>query len=101
MGLSEHEQRILDELETQLLTDDPRLARRVANLAKSRGGSRELIRSGVLFALGFVLLLLLTFHPAFGVVGAGLMLVALVRGGRAASTYAQEQGATRERTPKD
>ncbi len=101
MGLSEREQRILDELESQLLTDDPRLARRVANLARTSHGSRELFRAGVLFAVGFVLLLLLTFHPAFGVAGAALMLVALVRGGRAASAYTRDQSAGRESSRKE
>ncbi len=101
MGLSEHEQRILEQLETQLLEDDPRLARRVASLTRAEGGQRELLRAGALFAVGFVLLLLLTFHAAFGVVGAGLMLAGLIRGARAASAYAKEQASTRERSTTD
>lgn len=101
MGLSEREQRILDQLENQLQEDDPRLARRVQSLTRPRGGPRELLWAGALFAVGVVLLLLLTFHPAFGVLGAAVMLFALVRAGRAASTMAQEPGTSRERTPRE
>lgn len=101
MGLSEHEQRILEELESQLHQDDPRLARRVADLAEVRRGPRELVHAAIVFAVGFVLLLLLTFHPAFGVVGAGVMLVGLVRGARVASSFAREQANARERSASE
>lgn len=100
MALSEHEQRILEELESQLHQEDPRLARRVADLDEPRR-PRDLALAAVVFAVGFVLLLLLTFHPAFGVVGAAVMLVGLVRAARVASTLAKEQATARERSARE
>ncbi len=95
MGLSDREQRILEELESQLAADDPSLARRATNFANAAGGSRSLLRSIGLFVVGVVLLLLLTFNPLFGIAGAALMLVGLVQGARAAGVYAREQVSAR------
>lgn len=92
MGLSEHEQRILDELESQLRTQDPGLARRASKLERATG-SPQLVRAGVLFAVGFALLLTLAWNPIPAVVGVVLMFIALVRGGRSLAALAREQAA--------
>ncbi|MFT5222621.1 MAG: hypothetical protein ACI867_000926 [Glaciecola sp.] len=91
MSLSDKEQRILQELETQLRAEDPALARRATKFAKGQTSPAALVRAGLLFTAGFVLLLLLTFHPLFGIVGAAVMLVALVQGARAFTSFAREQ----------
>lgn len=91
MGLSENEQRILDQLETQLRQQDPGLARRASRFARQPATAKPIVRAGLLFLLGFSLLLLLTFSPVFGILGAAVMLVGLVLGGQALGVYAKEQ----------
>ena len=79
--LSEHEQRILEEIEQRLAEEDPRLARAVTQTSLSSHLARR-IRIGVLtFLLGFVMLLFF-FMPGWGIWAAiggfGVMLASLL-----------------------
>jgi asparagine N-glycosylation enzyme membrane subunit Stt3 len=69
--LSEHEQRILDEIERRLIEEDPRLPARTSLtthlLRRVRWGL-------VAFAVGFVLLLAFAFNLWVAIVGFALML---------------------------
>ena len=71
MPLSEHEQRILDEIERRLIEEDPRLPARTSLtthlLRRVRWGL-------VAFAVGFVLLLAFAFNMWVAIVGFALML---------------------------
>ncbi len=91
MGLSENEQRILEELETQLRSEDPALARRASKFANGSLGTRSMLQPIILFVVGFGLLLLLTFSALFAIAGAALMLVGLVQGAQTLSALAREQ----------
>lgn len=77
MPLSEYEQRVLEQMERQLATDDPRLANTL-----TQRGRRPVLRyvlSGVGAAVGLLLLVLgvATARPALGVVGFVLMFAAV------------------------
>src|SRR6266498_3082381 len=56
MPLSDHEQRILEEIERQLYEQDPKFARNVASRSRKGQSARNLRRGIALFALGFVAL---------------------------------------------
>jgi positive regulator of sigma E activity len=74
MPLSDHEQRILDDIERRLSEDDPRLV----NTAKKTSLTTHLLRrirwGLVVFLLGFALLLLFVLNIWAAVVGFALML---------------------------
>ena len=77
MPLSEYEQRVLEQMERQLASDDPRLANTL-----TQRGRRPVLRyvfSGVGAAVGLLLLVLgaATNRPALGVVGFVLMFAAV------------------------
>ncbi len=79
MPLSEHEQRILAELEESLVREDPQFAERVRNKTVYRHAGRQCKWS----ALGFVagLAVLVAFYSqsvALGLVGVALMFVSAV-----------------------
>lgn len=79
MPLSEHEERILAEIERQLAREDPSLASRAARRRRSVGSPVWRLRLSVAaFVVGFVCLLGITFAFALGVVGFALMFVAVV-----------------------
>jgi len=74
MPLSEHEQRILEEIERRLAEEDPRLVRSVSESSVASHAMRR-IRWGVGgFVLGFVLLLFFVLNIWFAVGGFGVML---------------------------
>lgn len=76
--LSDHEQRILAEIERNLAAEDPDFVRNVSEVRPKKDSSRTL-RLGVLgVVLGLVLLLLNTQHVAAGIGGFLLMLVSVV-----------------------
>ncbi len=77
MPLSEHEERILAEIERQLEHDDPRFVSR-ARRTRRPGGPRRLRFALAAFVLGFLCLLGLVLHIAFGFVGFTLMFGAVV-----------------------
>lgn len=78
MPLSEHEQRLLEQIEQQLYAEDPKFASiyRATNLR--RHYRARIIRAGVLFVVGLGMLLagVVTKLPAVGVVGFLAMLAA-------------------------
>lgn len=79
MPLSEHEQRILAEIERRLAEEDPRFVQRTRKAGGSDEDRFRLLRWAVAgFLLGLVSLFGLTFHFAFGVVGFTLMLLSVV-----------------------
>ena len=82
MPLSEHEERILAEIERQLADEDPRFVAR-ARRTRARRGPRRLTWAVVGFVLGLVLLFGLVFHIAFGFAGFALMFAAVVVAGPA------------------
>ena len=79
MPLSEHEQRVLAELEESLSKQDPRFAKNVRETnVYSHGGRR--VRWGVAgFVAGFVILILFFSQSVFlGLVGVALMFVSAI-----------------------
>lgn len=84
MPLSEHEQRILDEIEKRLAADDPKFARQVSVRASKNRVARRLRWSVVAFAAGLVLLIAALFIQGatvpLGLVAFGVMLFAVVVG---------------------
>lgn len=68
MPLSEHEQRILEEIERRLVADDPKFAREVSAGGAEGAALRRVKRAVVGFALGFGLLIAGLFVPDFLIV---------------------------------
>ena len=56
MPLSEHEQRLLEQIERALYAEDPKFASSVSGGRMSKPARRRRIQGGVLFVLGLVLL---------------------------------------------
>lgn len=85
MPLSEHEERVLAEMESRLAADDPRFVARTDRAVQKvdRAGSpiassgRRIRRASIGIVVGIACLLALTFHIAMGVVGFALLLVAI------------------------
>ncbi len=74
MPLSEHEQRLLDQIEKALYDEDPKFASTV-RATDLRAVMRRRIRYAVvLFAVGFVLMLFFVANPAFGIAGFAVMV---------------------------
>ena len=81
MPLSDHEQRILADIEARLREDDPGFANTVQTRTVASDGRRQLRWAGVAFAAGFILLFVgLNAHVLWGVLGFGLMLGAAYQG---------------------
>ena len=80
MPLSEHEQRLLDQIERALYAEDPKFASTVRSTDLRTHMRRRLRRAGIVLAIGFVLLVagVPTQNFAVGVVGFVVMLGALV-----------------------
>ncbi|MGH2719584.1 MAG: DUF3040 domain-containing protein [Actinomycetota bacterium] len=76
MPLSDHEQKILQEIERQLYEQDPKFARIVASKSRKGRSSRNLRRGILLFAVGFVALFgyFVTVNVPLGVASFLLML---------------------------
>ncbi len=74
MPLSEHEQRILEEIEKKLAEEDPRLVQSVTKASVSAHAWRRIRWGMVAFFAGFVLLLFFVASIWFAVVGFGVML---------------------------
>ena len=76
MPLSEHEQRILEDIERRLQQEDPRFAQQVARASLTSHFSRR-IRLGILaFVVGFVMLLLFAISEWVAIAGFAVMLAA-------------------------
>jgi hypothetical protein len=79
MPLSEHEERILAEIERQLAAEDPRFVARARRKRPSMGSRTLRLRLAVLLAVvGVVTLLGLTFNIGFGIAGMTLLLGAIL-----------------------
>lgn len=80
MPLSEHEQRLLDQIERALYAEDPKFASTVRSTDLRTHMRRRLRRAAIVFAVGFVLLVLgvPTNRIAVGVAGFVVMFVALL-----------------------
>jgi hypothetical protein len=88
MPLSEHEQRILEEIERRLAEEDPRLAENVARVTVASHALRR-IRWGVAgFVIGFILLMFFSVNLWIAVVGFGVMLAS----GLLVYTYLKRMG---------
>jgi hypothetical protein len=72
--LSEHEQRLLDQIERALYAEDPKFASTVRS-TDLRAVMRRRIRYAVLlFLVGFGLMLFFVKNPAFGIAGFAVMV---------------------------
>jgi protein-S-isoprenylcysteine O-methyltransferase Ste14 len=90
MPLSEHEERILAEIERQLAAEDPRFVAR-ARKRKHRSSRTLRLRLAIsLVVIGFLSLLGLVAHITFGVVGMLLLLAGIVLGATALRESAEE-----------
>ncbi len=111
MPLSEHEQRLLDQIERALYAEDPKFATTVRSTDLRTHMRRRLWRAGALMAVGFLMLLVGVTEPVVGIVGFVVMLLGLVLAltawkrlnGRAASTLRSVDGTSErstQRSPK-
>jgi hypothetical protein len=93
MPLSEHEQRILDEIERRLTADDPKFARAHGAVTPRGVAIRRMKRGIAAFALGMILLLSGLFVPellvVLGLAGFGVMLLSLLVIGKASKDMAR------------
>lgn len=80
MPLSEHEERILAEIERGLSEEDPRFLHRSRRVTGPDQRARRVRLAVVAFALGVVSLLAITFHIALGFLGAALMFAGVLLG---------------------
>ena len=77
MPLSEHEQRLLDQIERALYAEDPKFASTVRS-TDLRAVMRRRIRYSVLLCVaGFVLMLFFVQNPAFGIAGFAVIVAGL------------------------
>jgi len=78
--LSEHEQRLLDQIERALYQDDPKFASTVRSTDLRTHMKRRLRRAAIVLAVGFLLMLggVVSQLPALGVAGFVVMLGALL-----------------------
>lgn len=78
MPLSEHEQRLLDQIERALYAEDPKFASTVRSTDLRSHMRRRVRRAAAVFVVGFGMLLAGIANTAVGIVGFLLMIVALV-----------------------
>jgi DUF3040 family protein len=95
MPLSEHEQRILDEIERRLSSDDPKFARQVTGTTPYGQALRRLKRAIGGFVCGFALLIvafvLSDYLVLLGLVAFGVMLASAVVIGTTAKHIGMER----------
>jgi DUF3040 family protein len=75
MPLSEHEQRILEEIEKRLQEEDPRLANAVSRTSLHGHAARRIRWAALSFVGGFVMLMLFALSVLVAIVGFMVMLV--------------------------
>jgi hypothetical protein len=78
MPLSEHEQRLLDQIERALYAEDPKFASTVRSTDLRTHMRRRLRRAAAVFVIGFVTMLFGIANLAVGIAGFVVMLLALV-----------------------
>ena len=107
MPLSEHEQRILDEIERRLAAEDPKFARSATMVTPRGVAIRKVKRSAGIFLLGICLLLAGLFvgldnatkgSVALGLSGFVVMLVSLVSIAKASRAIGRAPAAPRNAT---
>jgi hypothetical protein len=78
--LSEHEQRLLDQIERALYQDDPKFASTVRQTDLRTHMKRRLVKAGLVLTVGFGLLLagVVTQKMFIGIAGFGVMVLALL-----------------------
>jgi hypothetical protein len=76
--LSEHEQRLLDQIERALYAEDPKFASTVRTTDLRSVMRRRLKWAAAIFVVGFVMLLLGVTAPVVGIIGFLVMLGAFV-----------------------
>ena len=76
MPLSEHEQRLLDQIERALYAEDPKFASTVRSTDLRAVMRRRIRYAVVLFVVGFGLMLFFVQNPAFGIAGFAVMVAA-------------------------
>ena len=77
MPLSDHEQRLLDQIERALYADDPKFASSVRRADLRTVNRRRMWRAAAVFAVGFALMLFGVAQPLVGIAGFVVMLLAL------------------------
>jgi hypothetical protein len=100
--LSEHEQRLLDQIERALYQEDPKFASTVRQTDLRSHMKRRLLRAALVMVVGFGLLLAgaVTQEPVIGIAGFGVMVLALLLGMTAYKRMGQgASGATAAPTP--
>ncbi len=75
MPLSEHEQRILDEIEQRLAEEDPRLVDQVARTSLYTHLARRIRLATLAFLAGFIMLMFFSVSLLLAGAGFGVMLV--------------------------
>ncbi|WLP90393.1 DUF3040 domain-containing protein [Gordonia sp. NB41Y] len=75
MPLSEHEQRMLEEIESALYAEDPKFASSVTRRRLGRSPGRRRVQAAVVFVVGLVLLVV---GPIIGLTVGGFPIVSLV-----------------------
>jgi hypothetical protein len=83
MPLSEHEERILAEIERQLAAEDPRFAARARRPRRALGRTTRLRIAIAMAILGALSLFGLVFNIAFGALGMTLLFAAILLGASA------------------
>ena len=106
MPLSEHEQRLLDQIEKALYAEDPKFATTVRSTDLRAVMRRRMRWAVLLFLVGFGLMLFFVSNPAFGIAGFAVMVAAFGLamssykrlGGGAAATLRSVDGGTQRPT---
>jgi hypothetical protein len=83
MPLSEHEERILAEIERQLAAEDPRFVARARRSPRNLGRTTRLRIAVGLAIVGALTTAALVFNIVFGVVGISMVFVAILLGASA------------------
>jgi hypothetical protein len=74
--LSEHEQRLLDQIERALYAEDPKFASTVRSTDLRAVMRRRIRYAALLFLVGVALMLFFVKNPAFGIAGFAVMVAA-------------------------
>lgn len=87
MALSDHERRVLEDIERQLANDDPRFFRRASETGSQAQRQKRLRLSAAAFVVGLLTMFVgLTVHAVVGFVGFVVMFGAVVVGAQALRT---------------
>ena len=103
MPLSEHEQRLLDQIERALYQEDPKFASTVRATDLRTHMRRRLRRAALVLVLGFALLLtgVVTQQYVVGIAGFGVMVLALLLAMTSWKRMGQGGGAVAPPSPTD